>query len=52
VPRGATVRPLADRPAASRTVEAVVPRSGRSAIADDLLERLGAAARAYVPVGS
>ena len=47
VPRGATVLPLAERPAGSRTVEAVVPRGGGSATACDLLERLEAAARAY-----
>jgi DNA-binding transcriptional LysR family regulator len=48
VPPGATVRPLAERPAGSRTVEAVTPRAPSSSIADDLLERLGGAARAYV----
>ena len=47
VPRGATVLPLAERPAGSRTVEAVVPRGGGSATAGDFLERLEAAARAY-----
>ena len=47
VPPGATVRPLAERPAGSRTVEAVAPRAAGSTIADDLLERLQAAARAY-----
>lgn len=48
VPLGATVRPLAERPTGSRTIEAIAPRAARSSIADDLLERLGGAARAYV----
>jgi DNA-binding transcriptional LysR family regulator len=48
VPRGATVRPLAERPAGSRAVEALAPRAAGSSIADELLERLGAAARAYL----
>jgi DNA-binding transcriptional LysR family regulator len=47
VPPGATVRPLAERPAGSRTVEALAPAAARSAIADDLLEGLVAAARAF-----
>ncbi|HEV2811927.1 MAG TPA: LysR family transcriptional regulator [Solirubrobacteraceae bacterium] len=46
LPAGATVRPLAERPAGSRTVEALAPTRAGPAIADDLLERLdGAAAR-------
>ena len=47
VPAGATVRPLAERPAGSRTVEAVVPRGGGSAAAGDLLAQLEAAARGF-----
>ena len=47
VPPGAAVRPLAERPAGSRTIEAVAPPAPRSSIADDLLERLHGAARAY-----
>jgi len=47
VPPGATARPLADRPAGSRTVEAVVPRGAVSTTAADLLERLERAARAH-----
>ena len=47
VPLGATVRPLADRPAGSRTVEALVPARARTPIVDELAERLTAAAGAY-----
>jgi DNA-binding transcriptional LysR family regulator len=47
VPAGVTVRPLAERPAGSRTVEALVPPSSRGSIADELLERLSGAARAH-----
>ena len=45
VPPGATVRPLAERPAGSRTVEALAPVAARSPVVDDLLERLADAAR-------
>jgi DNA-binding transcriptional LysR family regulator len=48
MPPGATSRPLAERPAGSRTVEAVAAATGRSAVVDDLLERLAGAAQAYV----
>ena len=48
VPNGATVRPLAERPAGSRTIEAVAPQAARAPIDDDLFERLHGAARAYV----
>jgi DNA-binding transcriptional LysR family regulator len=47
VPPGATVRPLADRPAGSRTVEALVPTRARTPIVDELAQRLTAAAAAY-----
>ena len=47
LPRGATVRPLAERPAGSRTIEALVPPSAHGSIADELLERLRAAAGAH-----
>jgi DNA-binding transcriptional LysR family regulator len=47
VPRGATVRPLAERPAGSRTIEALAPEAALSPTATDLLERLYGAARAY-----
>lgn len=47
VPPGVVVRPLADGPAGSRTVEALVPAAVGSPIADDLLAALSAAARAY-----
>jgi DNA-binding transcriptional LysR family regulator len=47
VPLGATTRPLADRPAGSRTIEALAPAAARTPVADDLLERLVSAARSY-----
>ena len=47
VPNGAVVRPLADRPAGSRSVEALLPRGTGSAVAEELLDRLRAAGRAH-----
>lgn len=47
LPPGATARPLADRPAGSRTVDALAPATTRTPVVEDLLERLAAAARAY-----
>jgi DNA-binding transcriptional LysR family regulator len=47
LPRGATARLLVERPAASRTVEALAPAAVRTAVADDLLDRLATAASAY-----
>src|SRR5688500_8460035 len=47
VPPGATTRPLAERPAASRTIEALAPAAARTPVVDDLLERLIDAAGAY-----
>jgi DNA-binding transcriptional LysR family regulator len=47
VPLGATARPLAERPAGSRTIEALAPAAARTPVFDDLLERLAQAARAY-----
>jgi DNA-binding transcriptional LysR family regulator len=47
VPPGATVRPLAERPAGSRTIEALAPAAARTPVVDDLLERLADAARAH-----
>jgi DNA-binding transcriptional LysR family regulator len=47
LPPGATARPLAERPAGSRPVEAVAPASARPAVVDDLLDRLAGAARAF-----
>jgi DNA-binding transcriptional LysR family regulator len=47
VPLGATVRPLAERPAASRTIEALAPAEARTPMVEELLERLTDAARAY-----
>jgi DNA-binding transcriptional LysR family regulator len=47
MPPGAVARPLGQRPAGSRTVEALAPIGVLSPAADDLLERLTGAARAY-----
>lgn len=47
LPPGATIRPLAEAPAGSRTVEALAPATGRTSVVDDLLERLVTAAAAY-----
>jgi len=47
LPPGATARPLAERPAGSRTIEALAPAAARTPVVDDLLDRLGDAARAY-----
>jgi DNA-binding transcriptional LysR family regulator len=47
LPPGATVRPLAERPAGSRTVEALAPAAARMPVVHDLLDRLADAARAY-----
>jgi DNA-binding transcriptional LysR family regulator len=49
LPRGVVARPLAERPAGSRTVEALLPADSPSVVVDDLLERLGRAAKGYVP---
>jgi DNA-binding transcriptional LysR family regulator len=47
LPPGAIARPLAERPAGSRTVEALAPAAARMPVVDDLLDRLADAARAY-----
>ena len=47
LPPGATARPLSERPDGSRTIEALAPAASRSSMADDLLDRLTAAAQAY-----
>ncbi len=47
VPPGVTTRPLAERPAGSRAIEALAPAAARTPVADDLLERLTHAAHAY-----
>jgi DNA-binding transcriptional LysR family regulator len=47
LPPGVTARPLAERPAASRTIEALAPAAARTPVVDDLLDRLADAARAY-----
>jgi DNA-binding transcriptional LysR family regulator len=47
LPPGAAVRPLTERPAGSRTIEALAPAAPRTPVVDDLLERLIHAAGAY-----
>ena len=47
LPPGATVRPLTEQPAGSRTVEALAPASARTPIVGHLLDRLTDAARTY-----
>jgi DNA-binding transcriptional LysR family regulator len=47
LPPGVTARPLAERPAGSRTIEALAPAAARTPVVDDLLDRLADAARAY-----
>ena len=47
LPPGATARPLTERPAGSRTIEALAPAEARTPVVDELLERLTDAARAY-----
>jgi len=47
VPAGATTRPLAERPAGSRTVEALAPTTTRTPLVDDLLGLLVESAHAY-----
>ena len=45
VPKGATTRPLADRPLGTRAVEALAPAGPRAPAVDALLERLVVSAR-------
>ena len=47
VPAGATVRPLAGRPAGSRTIEALTPLGETSPVVGRLVDGLRGAARAY-----
>jgi DNA-binding transcriptional LysR family regulator len=47
VPAGATTRPLAERPAGSRAVEALAPTATRTPLVDDLLGLLVESARSY-----
>ena len=44
LPAGATARPLAERPAGSRSVEAIAPAAARTAAVGDFLQRLTVAA--------
>jgi DNA-binding transcriptional LysR family regulator len=48
LPPGATARPLAERPAGSRSIEALASAAARTPVVDELLDRLADAARAYV----
>jgi DNA-binding transcriptional LysR family regulator len=47
LPSGATARPLVERPAGSRTIEALAPAAARTPAVDELLDRLADAARGY-----
>jgi DNA-binding transcriptional LysR family regulator len=47
LPPGAVARPLAERPAGSRRVEALATAAARTPVVDDLLDRLADAALAY-----
>ena len=47
---GVTVLPLVERPAGSRTIEALAPTTARSQAVGALLERLAEAARAHAPI--
>jgi DNA-binding transcriptional LysR family regulator len=49
VPLGATARPLVERPAGSRTIEALTPAHARAPVVDEFLERLTHAAEAHKP---
>jgi DNA-binding transcriptional LysR family regulator len=51
VPAGAIARPFTERPAGSRTVEAVAPAPHRTAVVEELLDRLRDAARLYELAG-
>src|ERR687896_387385 len=50
LPPGATACALADRPAGSRTIEALAPAAARTPVVDDLLDRLADAAPVEVGV--
>ena len=47
LPGGTTARPLAERPAGSRAVEALAPAAARTPVVEDLLARLADAAHAH-----
>jgi DNA-binding transcriptional LysR family regulator len=51
IPPGATARPLAERLAGSRTIEALAPAETRPPVVDEFLERLADAARAHAVKG-
>lgn len=50
MPTGALARPLAERPAGSRTIEALAATTATTPAVDDLLERLSDAAAAYAVI--
>lgn len=50
MPAGVLARPLAERPAGSRTIEALAAKTAATPAVDDLLERLRAAAAAYAVI--
>ncbi|MGH3071665.1 MAG: LysR family transcriptional regulator [Gaiellaceae bacterium] len=50
IPTGALARPLAERPAGSRTIEALAATTATSPAIADLLDRLGDAAAAYAVI--
>jgi DNA-binding transcriptional LysR family regulator len=47
LPPGTTARPLAERPAGTRIIEALAPATAPAPVVDELLDRLTDAARAY-----
>jgi DNA-binding transcriptional LysR family regulator len=51
LPPGTTARPLEERPAGSRTIEALAAAAARTPVVDDLLELLVHAARGYSVAG-
>ena len=51
VPAGAVTRPLAERPAGSRTIESLTPAAARTPVVDELVARLAESARAYAARG-
>jgi hypothetical protein len=51
MPPGVVARPIAERPAGTRRVEALAPTGSASPAVTELLDRLSTAARAHVPPG-
>jgi len=52
LPAGVVARPIAERPAGTRRVEALAPAGAASPTVAELLDRLVGAARAYAPGGT